>query len=85
MPDHFLSDDNFSQAVRGARGALNWSQADLAKACGVSTPSIARIELGAKHKASTRAKILLAFESQKINFVWDEDFLSMHVDISKNS
>lgn len=82
---YLMTDSSFARAIRGARGALNWSQADLAKACGISTPSIARIELGAKHKASTRVKIFDGLEVHGVYFVWDGDFLTMDVDLSKNS
>ena len=50
-------------AVRAARFALNWSQADLANASGVSEVSIARMESGAlSPRLSTISKIQNALE-----------------------
>ena len=50
-------------AVRAARFALNWSQADLASTSGVSEVSIARLESGAlSPRLSTLSKIQHALE-----------------------
>lgn len=51
-------------AIRAARFALNWSQADLAIASGVSEVSIARLESGAiSPRLSTISKVQGALEA----------------------
>lgn len=58
--------------VKAARAMLGWSQADLAKASGVSEPTIKRLEandgeLGGR--AGTAGAILYAFEAAGIMFL----------------
>lgn len=58
--------------VKAARALLAWSQADLARASGVSDPTIARLEtvdgpLGGR--AETTARIIAALEAAGVIFV----------------
>ncbi len=56
--------------VKAARALLGWSQDDLAKASGVSKPTIARLET-AEHLggyAGTREKIVYALETAGVVF-----------------
>lgn len=58
--------------VKAARAMLAWSQADLARASGVSAPTIARLEsvdgpLGGM--ADTSAKIRAALEAAGVLFI----------------
>ena len=56
--------------IRGARGILNWSQADLAERTGISATSIGSIENGqTSPRASTLHSIQKAFESGGIEFI----------------
>lgn len=56
--------------IRGARGVLNWSQADLSQRTGISATSIGSIENGATTpRASTLDKIRSAFERDGIEFL----------------
>lgn len=58
--------------IKAARSMLAWSQGDLAKASGVSEPTIARLEsqdgeLGGR--SDTSAKIIAALESAGVEFI----------------
>ncbi len=60
------------QQVRAARALLEWSQADLAAASGLSLPTIKRIEsrggnLGGRPDSA--ARIVAAFESAGVAFI----------------
>jgi transcriptional regulator with XRE-family HTH domain len=56
--------------IRGARGILNWSQADLAERTGISATSIGSIENGqTSPRASTLHSIQKAFEAGGIEFI----------------
>ncbi len=56
--------------IRGARGILNWSQADLAERTGISATSIGSIENGVSTpRANTVSTIQRAFESAGIEFI----------------
>jgi transcriptional regulator with XRE-family HTH domain len=56
--------------IRGARGVLNWSQADLAERTGISATSIGSIENGqTSPRASTLHSIQKAFETGGIEFI----------------
>ncbi len=56
--------------IRGARGILNWSQADLAERTGISATSIGSIENGVSTpRANTVSTIQKAFESAGIEFI----------------
>lgn len=59
--------------IRGARGILNWSQADLAARTGISSTSIGSIENGqSTPRASTLHTIQRAFEDAGIEFIGQE-------------
>jgi transcriptional regulator with XRE-family HTH domain len=56
--------------IRGARGILNWSQADLAERTGISATSIGSIENGVSTpRANTLTLIQKAFEGAGIEFI----------------
>ena len=56
--------------IRGARGILNWSQADLAERTGISATSIGSIENAqSTPRANTLATIQKTFEEAGIEFV----------------
>lgn len=56
--------------IRGARGLLDWSQAELSRRTGISTTSIGNIESGnTQPRESTLGVIRKAFESSGIEFV----------------
>jgi transcriptional regulator with XRE-family HTH domain len=56
--------------IRGARGILNWSQADLAERTGISATSVGSIENGqSTPRASTLQTIQKSFEDAGIEFI----------------
>lgn len=56
--------------IRGARGLLDWSQAELSRRTGISTTSIGNIESGhTQPRESTLAIIRKSFEQDGIEFV----------------
>lgn len=56
--------------IRGARGILDWSQADLSERTGISATSIGSIENGqSTPRASTLETIRRAFENGGIEFI----------------
>lgn len=58
--------------IRGARGLLDWSQAELSKRTGISTTSIGNIESGnTQPRESTLQVIRKAFEDAGIEFMPD--------------
>jgi transcriptional regulator with XRE-family HTH domain len=58
--------------IRGARGILDWSQAELSKRTGISTTSIGNIESGnTQPRESTLQIIRKAFEDAGIEFLPD--------------
>ncbi len=59
--------------IRGARGLLDWSQAELSRRTGISTTSIGNIESGhTQARESTLAIIRTAFERGGIDFMGTE-------------
>lgn len=59
--------------IRGARGLLDWSQAELSRRTGISTTSIGNIESGhTQARESTLAIIRSAFERGGIDFIGSE-------------
>jgi transcriptional regulator with XRE-family HTH domain len=56
--------------IRGARGLLGWSQTELAKAAGLSEPTIKRFETGhgAKVSEAAVAKMVAALEAAGVEF-----------------
>lgn len=60
--------------VRGARGMLDWSMLDLAKAAGVSVSTVKRVEDGRVQLVSdgTRLSIRGAFETAGVCFLMDD-------------
>ena len=58
--------------IRAARGILRWSLKDLAKASGVSLPTVQRIELQdgvPSTKAQTLMDIRIALEAAGVEFI----------------
>ncbi|MGI3902382.1 MAG: helix-turn-helix domain-containing protein [Janthinobacterium lividum] len=60
--------------IRGARGMLDWSIVDLARASRISISTIQRVEAGGKIAPSdlTVAMIQTAFEAAGISFLADD-------------
>lgn len=59
-----------SQQIRGARAMLGLTQADLAKAAGISTTALNNIERGsADPKVSTLSAIQRALEAAGVQFI----------------
>ena len=57
------------EQIRAARGLLGWSQADLAKAAGLSEPTVKRFETGlTKVSEAAVAKIVAALNKAGIHF-----------------
>lgn len=54
---------------RMARAALDWSQADLAKASGLSARTVIRFEAGESVLGSRVQKLRQAFEEQGVAFI----------------
>ena len=68
-----MKEDISSDQLRGARGLLNWSRDDLARASGVTVRTIARLELGeVEPHGSTLAKIRTAIEAAGVTFILDD-------------
>lgn len=56
-------------ACRGARGLLRWQMRDLAKASGVSLPTILKLESGGRVSEDTAGKIAGAFAAHGVELV----------------
>ena len=54
---------------RAARGLLDWTQEDLAKATSLSAVTIRAFERGGEMRDSNRTLLLLAFERAGIEFI----------------
>lgn len=56
--------------IRGARGILDWSRMDLAKAAGLSVSTVKRVEEAAQPRPSSQAveAIRRAFEDHGVEF-----------------
>ena len=58
------------QQVRAARGLLNWSQSDMATACGLSLTSVNNIDRGhAQPRLQTWQRIQKVFEDHGVEFM----------------
>jgi transcriptional regulator with XRE-family HTH domain len=57
------------EQIRAARGILNWTRPDLAKAIGVHLSTIERLEKTETAKAPTLLAIRAIFEGRGIQFV----------------
>ena len=57
------------EQIRAARGLLNWSRPDLAKAIGVSSSTIERLEQTQTARPPTFLAIRAIFEGRGIEFV----------------
>ncbi|MGI3898979.1 MAG: helix-turn-helix domain-containing protein [Janthinobacterium lividum] len=63
-----------SAQIRGARGALDWSMLDLAKAAGLSVSTIQRAEKGRSEiiSGAVYSSLQTAFEMAGVRFLEDE-------------
>lgn len=69
--------------IRGARGILNWSQADLAERTGISATSIGSIENGqSTPRENTLKAIRQAFEKSGIEFLGGDGVRKKSAEIS---
>lgn len=60
-----------SAAIRAARGALGWSQQDLAEKADVSLPTVARLEAAlSSPKLDTVSRMIGALEKAGVEFDW---------------
>lgn len=57
------------EALRAARGLLNWGVRDLASASGVAFTSISQFENGRPMRRSTSLKLIAALEAQGVEFI----------------
>ena len=64
----------YPSQVRGARGMLNWSMLELAKAAQVSVSTIKRVEDGAAQSVSDKTMALIrdALELEGVRFLVDD-------------
>jgi predicted transcriptional regulator len=71
-----LTQSNFlvlAAAIRAGRGALSWSQQELAERSGVSLPTVARVETSSgSPKLETVSKLIGAIEKGGVKFEWNQ-------------
>ena len=71
-----LSQSNFqaiAAAIRAGRGALSWSQQELAEKSGVSLPTVARLEASiGSPKLETVSRLISAIEKAGVKFEWNQ-------------
>jgi transcriptional regulator with XRE-family HTH domain len=71
-----LSQSNFlvlAAAIRAGRGALSWSQQELAERSGVSLPTVARVETSSgSPKLETVSRLIGAIERGGVKFEWNQ-------------
>jgi predicted transcriptional regulator len=71
-----LTQSNFqvlAAAIRAGRGALSWSQQQLAEKSGVSLPTVARLEASSgSPKLETVSRLIGAIEKAGIRFEWNQ-------------
>lgn len=61
-----------AEQIRGARGMLGWTRADLATACGLATSTIRRLEDGKISPRNDTGRVILrAFENAGLEFIPD--------------
>lgn len=60
------------EVCRAARGLLNWTLKDLAKAAGVGFVTISEFERGRPAYESTKAKLAAAFERKGVELILEE-------------
>jgi len=76
-----------SAAIRAGRGALNWSQNELAEKAGTALPTVARIEAGiTSPKVHTLSLLITALEKGGVSFDWTHpNGFGLKVTLSKKS
>jgi predicted transcriptional regulator len=71
-----LTQSNFqvlAAAIRAGRGALSWSQQELADKSGVSMPTVARLEtFSGNPKLETVSRLIGAIEKGGVKFEWNQ-------------
>jgi predicted transcriptional regulator len=71
-----LTQSNFqvlAAAIRAGRGALSWSQQELADKSGVSMPTGARLETSSGNpKLETVSRLIGAIEKGGVKFEWNQ-------------
>ena len=71
-----LTQSNFlvlAAAIRAGRGALSWSQQELAERSGVSLPTVARVETSSgSPKLETVSRLIGAIERGGVKFDWNQ-------------
>jgi predicted transcriptional regulator len=73
---NMLTQSNFlvlAAAIRAGRGALSWSQQELAERSGVSLPTVARVETSSgSPKLETVSRLIGAIEKGGVKFEWNQ-------------
>ena len=72
-------------AIRTARGALHWTQADLAEKSGISVPTIARLEKDSNPVMATVLALLRTIQEHGVQVVWRDNGFDLRVDVKKTS
>ena len=71
-----LTQSNFqvlAAAIRAGRGALSWSQQELADKSGVSMPTVARLETSSgSPKLETVSRLIGAIEKAGVKYEWNQ-------------
>jgi predicted transcriptional regulator len=77
--------EHIAAAIRGARGVLGWSQTELAVRAGISTPTVARIEIAAiQPKLDTIGRLMGAIEDAGVYINWTAPgVFSINANLSK--
>lgn len=77
--------EHIAAAMRAARGILGWSQTELAVRAGVSTPTVARIEIASiQPKLDTVGRLIRAIEEGGVHIIWTAPgVFSINANLSK--
>ena len=80
-PEQVHERRTFAILVRMFRGAVGWSQQDLADQLGLSKASVAKLELGTMRFApENQAALINLIHDSGVNFVFSRGSLTVHVD-----
>jgi transcriptional regulator with XRE-family HTH domain len=71
--EHRENDMLTPEALRSARGLLNWGVREVAAKANVSWTTVSRFENGQPMRQSTAAKIIAAFGAEGVELVSDDE------------